>query len=256
MRIVVTNDNAGKLAAPDAALLTNNATSNKATDREIYVDVGRASARKLRIAIPAFGFSAPVNGISVTDKDLYANRLNDILAFTGAFETIPTSGFLAKGEIPGQPINFDEWAPINTEALILGKLEPASGNTFNLDLRLYDIKKKKMLVGKKYSGMEKKHIDSKLRRFADLCIQALTGELGIFSTKMVFAGARKVGEPKQIYVANFDGSDKVAITNNGSINMSPSWSRDGDNQRALNISMYDCQMPSWSPRLYEIEELN
>ncbi len=220
-------NNSAKPAAPAAVPLNNNAAGNKAADREIYVDVGRASARKLRIAIPAFGFSAPVAGISASDKDLYANKLNDILGFTGAFEAIPASGFLAKGEIPVQPINFDEWAPINTEALILGKLEPAGASSFNLELRLYDIKKKKMLVGKKYSGMQKRHVEGKLRRFADLCMQAFTGELGIFSTKMVFAGARKVGEPKQIYVSNFDGSDMVAITNNNSINMSPSWSPDG-----------------------------
>ena len=196
-------------------------------DREIYIDVGRAGARKLRLAIPAFGAAAGT-ATPAADRDSSAARLTDILNFTSAFEFIPASGFTAKPDSASRSLNYDEWTPINTEVVIFGKYAAgSSAQKSNLELRLYDIKKKKLLVGKQYANLDKKDQDAVLRRFADLCIQALTGELGIFTTKIAFVGAKKIGESRQVYMANFDGSGLQQITDNGSINMSPSWSPDG-----------------------------
>jgi TolB protein len=195
-------------------------------DRDIYIDVGRAGARKLRIAVPAFAVNA-AGGLAASDAQTWSDRLADILGFTGGFEFIPASGFLAK-DPAARAVNFDEWTGINTEALVLAKAEPGSKpGRVNLQLRLYDVKKKKQLVGKAYNDTEKSKVDAVLRRFADLCMEAFTGELGIFSTKIAFVGAKAPGETKQLYVVNFDGTGLEQITKNGSINMSPSWSPDG-----------------------------
>lgn len=194
---------------------------------EIFVDVGRAGTRKLRMAIPAFGSSVEKGTPSEAERGEFAQRLSDILNFTGAFEFIPESGFLQKKDPASKPLNFDEWSPINTEALIFGKVEPGTAGKFNLEMRLYDVKRKKMLEGKRYSNLEKRDVDSRLRRFADLVMKALTGELGIFSTKIAFVGAKRAGDPKQLFIANFDGTDLQQLTDNRSINMSPAWSPDG-----------------------------
>lgn len=198
-------------------------------DRDIYIDVGRAGTRKLRMAIPAFGLSGSggASGLATSDAQTWADRLAEIFGFTGSFEFIPQSGFLAKD--PGsRAVNFDEWTGINTEALILARAEPGSKpGHLNLQLRLFDVKKKKQLVGKAYNDTEKAKVDAVLRRFADLCMEAFTGELGIFSTKIAFVASKAAGESKQLYMANFDGTGLEQITSNGSINMSPSWSPDG-----------------------------
>lgn len=198
-------------------------------DREIYIDVGRAGARKLKLAIPTFGASGgQLAGIAPADREGFSSRLGEILSFTGSFEVMPQSGFVAKEDSASRPVNFEEWMPLNTEFLIQGKFETSgSSGRSVLELRLYDVKRQKMLVGKRYSNLEKKDVEPYLRRFADLCMLALTGEMGIFSTKIAFVGAKKAGEPKQVYLANFDGSGLQQITDNGSINLSPSWSPDG-----------------------------
>lgn len=198
-------------------------------DRDIYIDVGRAGTRKLRMAIPAFGLATtgPKAGLAASDAQAWSDRLAEIFGFTGSFEFIPASGFLAK-DAGSKAVNFDEWTGINTEALILAKAEPGTKpGRVNLQLRLYDVKKKKQLVGKAYNDTEKAKVDAVLRRFADLCMEAFTGELGIFSTKIAFVASKAAGELKQVYIANFDGSGLEQITSNGSINMSPSWSPDG-----------------------------
>jgi len=184
--------------------------------------VGRAGVRKLRMAIPTFG-----GAVGAADRQTWADRLTEIFAFTGSFEFIPESGFASK-DPASKTINFDEWSGIKTEAVIFAKAEPGSKpGLVNLELRLYDTKKKKQLLGKGFADQDKKKVDLALRRFADLCIEAFTGELGIFSSKIAFVGARAVGELKQLYIANFDGTALEQITSNGSINMSPSWSPDG-----------------------------
>ena len=200
----------------------------KATDREIYIDVGRAAARKLKMAIPSFDVSQVVGkGASASEGQTWSERLTEIFAFTESFEFVNSSGFLAK-DPSSKPIKYEEWDGIQTEAVILSRVSPGpKAGTLSLELRLFDVKKRKQLVGKGYSGIEKARIDDYLRRFADLCMEAFTGELGIFSTKLAFVASKAPGEPKQLYLSNFDGSDLQQITSNGSINMSPSWSPDG-----------------------------
>jgi TolB protein len=58
-------------------------------------------------------------------------------------------------------------------------------------------------------------------------MKELTGQLGIFSTKIAFAAAPKAGKSKEIFIADFDGRNIVQITNDGVPTMSPSWSPDG-----------------------------
>ena len=199
----------------------------ESSDTELFIDVGRAGTRKLKMAIPVFG-SEPGTAVTEADKEFAADRLSDIFAFTNSFEFVPASSYLAKGNIGSKPIQFDEWTPIQTEAVILGKFVPSSSaGKFTLDLRFYDIKRRQQLHGVRYSDFEVGDLERVLRRFADKCIEKLTRERGIFSTKLAFAGARRAGELRQIFISNFDGSGLRQITNNGSINMSPSWSPDG-----------------------------
>ncbi|MBM3382112.1 MAG: hypothetical protein FJY29_06695 [Betaproteobacteria bacterium] len=203
------------------------AASPAPTDTELFIDVGRAGVRKLKMAIPVFG-AEPGAVVSESDKEFAADRLSEIFAFTNSFEFVPASSFIAKGSIASKPIQYDEWTPIQTEAVIFGKFIPgSSAGKYTLDLRFYDIKRRQQLHGVRYSDFEVGDLERVLRRFADKCIEKLTKEKGIFSTKLAFAGARKSGELRQIYIANFDGSGLRQITNNGSINMSPSWSPDG-----------------------------
>jgi TolB protein len=203
------------------------ASSASPTDTELFIDVGRAGVRKLKMAIPVFG-AEPGAAVSESDKEFAADRLSDIFAFTNSFEFVPVSSYIAKGNIAAKPIQYDEWTPIQTEAVIFGKFIPSSSaGKYTLDLRFYDIKRRQQLHGVRYSDFEVGDLERVLRRFADKCIEKLTKEKGIFSTKLAFAGARKSGELRQIYVSNFDGSGLRQITNNGSINMSPSWSPDG-----------------------------
>ncbi len=225
--IVVHTANAQPPPAKPEAPPAASAPADGKADREIYFDIGHAGARKIRLAIPSFGLGdKPSSSVSAADRDTYAARLSDLLAFTNAFEVIPASGFLAKNDPASKAINYEEWTPINTELLIMAKFEAAPEGKVAIEFRLYDVKKKKMLLGKRYRP-EKTQVDYVLRRFADLVMEVLTGEMGMFTSKIAFVGAKVAGQPRQVYISNFDGTELQQITDNGSINMSPSWSPDG-----------------------------
>lgn len=206
--------------------LSNHARAAE-TESELFIDVGRAGTRKLRLAIPKFS-SDPGTAVTAADKDFSADRLESIFAFTNSFEFLEEKSFLAKGDFVSKPIQYDEWSPIKAEGVIFGKFVPSSKvGKFTLDLRFYDVKSRQQLYGVRYSDFEVGDLERVLRRFADKCIEKLTREAGIFSTKLAFAGSRKPGELRQIFISNIDGSGLRQITNNGAINMSPSWSPDG-----------------------------
>ena len=60
---------------------------------------------------------------------------------------------------------------------------------------------------------------------ANEVLRAVTGNEGFFGTPIVAVG--KQGGNKEIYVLGLDGKNPRAVTRNGSINLSPSWSTDG-----------------------------
>ena len=62
-------------------------------------------------------------------------------------------------------------------------------------------------------------------KIANEIVHTLTGEKGIFLSKIVYA--KKIGTAKELYLADFDGSNERQLTFNGSINISPSFSPDG-----------------------------
>ncbi|MFB6373501.1 MAG: DPP IV N-terminal domain-containing protein, partial [Bradymonadaceae bacterium] len=68
----------------------------------------------------------------------------------------------------------------------------------------------------------KDNYEEKVHEFVNAVLEHYTGEPGIFGTKITFVKRDDSGL-KQIYIAEMDGSNRVQVTNNDSINMLPSW---------------------------------
>ena len=60
---------------------------------------------------------------------------------------------------------------------------------------------------------------------ADEIVHKLTGEEGIFRTKIVYA--KEVGSAKELFIADYDGANERQLTKTGSINISPFFTQDG-----------------------------
>ncbi len=190
-----------------------------------YVDISNPFLRKIPIAVPQF---KPFSG---TPEEMKLARsssqlLAETLAFTGYFKILDPASFLfnpQKDGIVAPRINFKNWTTVGAELLITGGLVQTAG-LVEMELRLYDTFKEKLLLGKRYKGAlaDQRRI---IRRFCSEVIYKLTGHRGIFGSKIAFVSTTSGN--KEIYICDFDGYRPHKFTNNRSINLTPMWSSDG-----------------------------
>lgn len=197
---------------------------------------GAVSAKGLYIVLDQAGIEKKFP-IAVTDMEVFlkndkealstkvAEILKNDLKIAGFFEVLSKSKY---PENPGPSenatdINFNNWKNIGAQALVKSTLNEDSKN-YIFEFRLFDPINGQLLVGKRYK-VEKKNYRPAIHRFMDEIMLALTGEKGIFSTKIV-AACGKPGQ-RDLYLMDIDGENRLAVTKEKTINISPDWSPDG-----------------------------
>ena len=194
-------------------------------DQYDYIDISNPFLRKIPLAIPLFKNEIG-NSEEIRSSNSAVELLSASLEFTGYFKLLDRGAFLFDPRRDGvltPQINFSNWTVIGAELLITGLYEQ-TGDSISMELRLFDTFKAKRILGKKYSG---KIADQRrmIHRFCSEVIQYLTGQRGMFSSKIAFVsnGSGK----KEIYSCEFDGYNPQQVTRNNSITLFPAWSSDG-----------------------------
>jgi TolB protein len=193
-----------------------------AADR-VYIDITQPFFQRLPVAVPDLKYlTSAETGVS---KEASATLAKD-LDLSGLFRPLDPSGFLEDPQKMGlteADINFPSWRRAGSDFLVRGAYEVA-GAQIKLQMRFFDVVTGRLVVGKVYEG-NVRDWPSMVHRFADEILLALTGEAGVFGTKIAFVQA--AGKNKEIYVTDFDGSHTVQVTHDNSTNLSPAWSPDG-----------------------------
>ncbi|MDL1969841.1 MAG: Tol-Pal system beta propeller repeat protein TolB [Candidatus Desulfofervidaceae bacterium] len=183
----------------------------------VYINIDAPGQERMPIAISTF--------ISKGDPQLGLRAqtiLKKDLDYTGLFSILSPETFLE--EKPTLEVDFKKWQLIGAYLLIKGKTEVKNDLVY-LELVLYDVRKGLQLLGKRYKGAPR-DIRYMVHKFADAMMEVLTGEPGIFQTKIAFVYASKTR--KEIYLADFDGYHPRALTRFRSICLSPKWHPKGD----------------------------
>jgi len=190
-----------------------------------YIDISKPFLRKIPLAVPQFKNSSG-DQKEVQLSTVAADFLSDSLDFTGYFKILDREAFLfdpQKDGILAPDISFKNWTVVGAELLITGSYE-LKNETISVELRLFDTFKGQRILGKKYSGRveDQRKI---ILRFCSEVIYFLTGNRGVFDTKIAFisTGSGK----KEIYTCEFDGHNPQQLTHNNAITLFPAWSSDG-----------------------------
>lgn len=190
-----------------------------------YIDITNPFLRKIPIAIPVFN-----NMLSGATTDQAAQQASDLLAetleFTGYFKILDREAFLAdpQSDTISSVVTFQNWTGIGAELLITGGILIVD-NLVEMELRLYDTFKERLLVGKRYKGWQDDQ-RKMVRRFCSEVIYVLTGDRGFFNSEIAFISTGS--DNKEIYICDFDGHNPRKVTNTKSIiTISPAWSSDG-----------------------------
>src|SRR5512135_309780 len=185
---------------------------------KVSLDIYGQSYKKVTIATPPFKSD---NGTKVkTDMgDLLAKDLD----LSGFFIVAPKSVMdreLTEEGIDKKEIRFENWRSLGIELVCKGLLQAQAG-ALTLEIYLYDSSDGTLLFAKRYRTTpdEWRRLT---HRLADDIIQAVTGERGIMSSRVLFVAGGRQG--KDIVISDFDGAGQIRLTDYGKITLSPSLS--------------------------------
>ena len=145
------------------------------------------------------------------------------LARSGLFRMIDPGGVVP---VPVEPadVNYPVWRARGAEAIVIGSIAPQAGGRYEIRFRLMDATKQTQLVGIAYTVTE-----SQLRftahKIADAIYEKLTGDAGVFATRITYVVKR--GARYELQVADADGFNPQTVVASNEPIISPAWSPDG-----------------------------
>jgi TolB protein len=188
------------------------------------IEIGSPDFRPYPIAVPA------VRDSSGAPNSEPANVITETLRFdldlASIFKVLDPQSYVADPKREGlaaATIKFSDWSSVGAEGLVKAQVKVAEGS-LTAEFRFFDVGSGRQLLQKSYSGK----VDDARRfahAFADEIVYFLTGTKGFFRTRILAAKKTKTG--REIVVMDIDGNSILSVTDNGSINLLPSWTRNG-----------------------------
>jgi len=193
-------------------------------EARIYIQVDQPSEKKFPIAVVNLVASDGEESRDWSNKVAETIRKN--LGMTGLFDLIPQDQFPSSGgALATNPagIQFPPWSLIGAQALVNGSYTKGKEGV-KIELHLYDPFLGQHILGRNYTA-KAGETSVVAHHFADEIMRELTGEQGVFSTKVAYVQSGK--KVKEIGVMDMDGGSARSITKDKTINLSPAWSPDG-----------------------------
>ena len=181
---------------------------------QLSIEITGAGAHRLPVAIADFG------GERIISQALTSVVRSD-LERSGRFNLVDTAGaVMDENTTP----NYTDWKTRGADALAAGSLTSTPDGRYETRFRLYDTQKQGVVAGQSLA-----HSSSQIRttahRIADIIYEKLTGERGIFSTRIAYV-VKSAGR-FELQIADADGNGaQTALASREPI-ISPSWSPDG-----------------------------
>jgi TolB protein len=183
---------------------------------QLSVEVTGEGGKRLPIAIAPFaGEGALGQGISaIVRADLERSGLFRMLAVPALNAPLTETS----------AVNYPEWRARLADALVLGSVAARPDGRFEARFKLFDTVKGADLSGVAYT-LSREQARTTAHRIADYIYEKLTGERGVFSTRIAFVVKR--GNRYELQIADADGAgEETALASHEPI-ISPAWSPDG-----------------------------
>jgi TolB protein len=121
-------------------------------------------------------------------------------------------------------INYPEWRSRLADALVVGSVATRADGRYEVRFRLFDVVKQTPLGGIAYT-LSKDQVRATAHRIADFVYEKLTGERGVFSTRIAYVVKR--GNRYELQIADADGAGAETALASFEPIISPAWSPDG-----------------------------
>jgi len=187
-----------------------------AAGAQLSIEITGAGGQRIPIAIAPFaGEGALGQGISaIVRADLERS---------GLFRTLEVPA-LAPPLTEASAVNYAEWRARLADALVLGSVAARPDGRFEVRFKLFDTVKAADLSGVAYT-LSREQVRTTAHRIADFVYEKLTGEKGVFSTRIAFVVKR--GNRFELQIADADGAGEETALASFEPIISPAWSPDG-----------------------------
>ena len=147
--------------------------------------------------------------------------ISDDLTRSGLFRLVEP-GAMAPHE--PQDVRYPDWRTKGADALVIGTVQPAGNGQWRIQFRLLDVARQLQLAGVSYT-VAPAQLRATAHRIADQIYEKLTGDVGVFSTRIAYIV--KSGKRFQLQIADADGANPQTMLASDEPIISPAWSPDG-----------------------------
>ena len=190
----------------------------------IQIEVESGSGRGYQVAVQSF---LPRRG-GFTHSEPFHSALVGGLNFSGALEVVDEAAFLEPRQTASLRGRIDcaNWRGIGADGLVQGILE-VRGRELVATYRVWDTVRCRLQGSVTESRRALRERELLARSIADEIVRRFTGKRGVSYPKIAFVSDGDGQGNKEIYLMEADGGNQHAVTDNGSINLFPSWAPDG-----------------------------
>jgi len=183
---------------------------------QLSIEITGAGSQRIPIAI------APFAGEGALAQSLTAIVRAD-LERSGLFRGLEVP-VLNPAPTEASNVNYAEWRARLADALVLGSVAARPDGRFEVRFKLFDTVKAADLSGVAYT-LSRDQMRATAHRIADFIYEKLTGEKGVFSTRIAYVVKR--GPKYELQIADADGAGEQALLVSFEPIISPAWSPDG-----------------------------
>ena len=163
--------------------------------------------------------------LAVSDLDgPHGKEISEVIAgdlgFTGFFVPLDKTAFIEK---PGQPFSPGNWSVLGAELVVKGNVRK-SDETVSTVVTVYDVFDGREVFKKLYRA-ESDLVRPLAHSISNDIYKAVTGEEGVFRTKIAYVVKTKAGQ--ELHIMDWDGHRSRALGIRSSLLLAPHWSRDG-----------------------------
>jgi len=183
---------------------------------QLTIEIVGGAGTAIPIAIVPFGgeaaFPLGISGIVAAD-----------LGRSGMFRLIGTDNVNPR-PVRAEDIQSDVWRGRGADAVVVGSMQTLADGRVEVRFALMDVVKQSLLTAMTYT-VTPAQFRLTAHRIADVIYEKLTGDPGVFSTRIAYI--TKAGTRYQLLVADADGADPQTIVTSNEPLLSPRWSPDG-----------------------------
>ena len=187
----------------------------------VELNITQGNIQPMPIAIPDFASDGSIDAKSAQEiSDVVSNDLKS----SGLFLPIDPAAFIEKGLDVARAPRFEDWRPINAQALVVGRIGNSDGK-LRAEFQLWDVLSGKQLAGEQFFTRVREarrvgHI------IADVIYERITGEKGYFDTRVVFVdeSGPKDKRVKRLAIMDQDGYNVRLLTTGKDLVLTPRFS--------------------------------